>query len=286
MKILITGANGFIGKNLRESLEKKYDIFAPERTMLDLTNQENVERYLAMHSFDVILHCANTNNVVRNVTTFDVLNNNLQMFYNIESCHDLYGKMYYFGSGAEYDMRYYIPQMEESYFGKHIPQDSYGFSKYTMSRITEQNSNIYDLRLFGVYGKYEEWRRRFISNNLCRCIKNMNMTINKNMKFDYLYINDLCRIIEWFIENQPKYKHYNICTGSVVDLYTIAKKINQVTGLNKKIEVFETGWKKEYSGNNNRLKQEIGEFCFTPMEDAINELYQYYTLIEKYIFLE
>lgn len=165
MKILLTGSSGFIGRNLKEKLERKYELFTPDRNTLDLLEQQSVRHYLEQHSFDVVIHCANANNIVYNITKFDLLNQNLQMFYNLESCHCLHGKMYYFGSGAEYDMNHYIPQMKEDYFGLHIPQDPYAFSKYTMSRITEQSTNIYDLRLFGVYGKYEEWDRRFISNS-------------------------------------------------------------------------------------------------------------------------
>lgn len=283
MKILLTGASGFIGRNLKEYLEERYELAAPDRKTLDLTNQEKVGKYLSKYSFDVVLHCANTNDVTYNVTDFDILNQNLQMFYNLENCKDLYGKMYYFGSGAEYDMRHYIPKMKETYFGTYIPQDPYGFSKYTMSKIAEQNSNIYDLRLFGVYGKYEEWNRRFISNNLCKSIKGLDMTVNKNVRFDYMYIDDLYEIVEWFIRNEPGYKHYNVCTGNVLDLCSIAEKINQVTGMNREIKVFEEGWGPEYSGDNSRLRNEIENLQFTPMISAINELYQYYQTVEDEI---
>lgn len=285
MRILLTGAGGFIGRNLKESLIHKYDLYALGRSDLDLNDQKNVFSYLKKHSFDVVIHCANANNVVYKLTEYDVLNQNLQMFYNLERCHSYYGKMYYFGSGAEFDMNHYIPRMKESYFDTFIPQDAYGFSKYTMARIAEYSTNIYNLRLFGVYGKYEEWKRRFISNNLCKSLKNRDMTINKNVRFDYLYVNDLCKIMEWFIEHTPHFHHYNVCTGNTFDLYTIANKINQVTGLKRTIQVLEEGWKSEYSGDNQRLKGEIGTIHFTDINTAIYEMYCYYQSILKYIEL-
>lgn len=283
-KILITGASGFIGKNLVEFLEeKKYNVKKPSREELDLTDKESVESYLLKGNFDIIIHAANTNDFKYAVSSNQVLENNLRMFFNLERCSKLYKKMFYFGSGAEYSMEYYVPKMTEEYFDKHIPKDSYGFSKYIMSKIANRSDNIYDLRLFGVYGKYEEWKRRFISNNLCKSIKGMNMTINKNMMFDYLYIEDLCNIMEWFINNEPKYKQYNVCTGNVIDLYSIAMMINKCTGLNRSIEVYEKGWKKEYSGDNTLLLQEIGKFEFTDLETGIESLYKYYLKIEKNI---
>ena len=156
-RILITGSTGFIGKNIKEKLENKYDIVAPDRKELDLTNTEAVREYLKEQRFDVVIHSANTNNTkYKNVAPFDVLERNLRMFYNLENCSEWYGKMFYYGSGAEYDMEHYIPKMKEEYFGTHIPKDGYGLSKYVMSKACEHAKNIYDLRLFGVYGRYEE----------------------------------------------------------------------------------------------------------------------------------
>ena len=42
------------------------------------------------------------------------------MYFNIERCARYYGKMFCIGSGAEYDMRYYIIRMKENYFKKNI----------------------------------------------------------------------------------------------------------------------------------------------------------------------
>lgn len=57
-----------------------------------------------------------------------VLETGLRMYSNLERCSHLYDKMLYFGSGAEYDSRHYQPFMKEDYFGRHIPQDGYGFT--------------------------------------------------------------------------------------------------------------------------------------------------------------
>lgn len=277
IKILLTGANGFIGRNLKERLEDKYIIKAPNRSELDLTDQVMVEEYLIKNQFDVIIHAANTNNTRNHsVTAFDSLDGNLRMFFNLEHCKKYYGKMYYFGSGAEYDMRHYTPDMKEEYFDTFIPQDPYGFSKYIMSKRCEVNSNIYDLRLFGVYGRYEEWERRFISNAICRALKGKDITIQQNVYFDYLWIDDLCDIMEWFIENEPQYHHYNVCRGSKIDLYSLANIVKNTLDIDCNIVVGKTGWKPEYTGNNYRLKNEFGEYKFTSFETSIAELCEFY----------
>lgn len=277
MKILITGTGGFIGKNLKEKLSGKFDLSCPRSYDLDLKDTEMVEKYLKENEFDIIIHAANINSTRnRESIPYDVLDGNLRMFSNLERCKDHFGRMYYFGSGAEYDMQNYLPGMKEEYFGKHVPKDAYGFSKYIMAKMCERDDNIYDLRLFGVYGKYEEWERRFISNAICRGLKGMDITIQKNVYFDYLWIDDLANIMEWFIKNTPKYKYYNICSGKKNDLYSLACQVRNVLRIDCEIMVKEQGWKLEYTGSNERLMNEIGAFEFSDMEKTISELCDYY----------
>lgn len=276
-RVLLTGSNGFIGKHLKEKWENKYILFTPTSKELDLRNLEKTEEYIKDGKFDIVVHAANRNETRnRNSTPYDSLDGNLRMYFNLERCRDYYEKMLYFGSGAEYDRMNYVPDMSEDYFGTHIPKDAYGFSKYIMSKTCEQEKNIFDLRLFGVYGKYEEWERRFISNAICRVILGMDITIEKNIYFDYLWIDDLARIMEWFISNTPKYRHYNVCSGTKLDLFSIACLIRETLNIDCKILVKEPGFKPEYTGNNQRLMAELKEFEFTDYRQTISELYQYY----------
>ena len=274
MKVLLTGSTGFIGRHLREAWENKYDLSAPSRKELDLTDDQAVERYLRDGCFDVVIHAANMNNVRYQMTGGQALDGNLRMFCNLERCSGLFGKMYYFGSGAEYDMRHYIPSMPESYFGTHIPVDPYGFSKYIMAKLSR--GNIYDLRLFGVFGEYEEWQRRFISNMLYQNLSGGKMRMNQNMYFDYIYIQDLIPVLEWFLNHEPKYHHYNVCSGTRIDLLSLAHMVINVTGIPADICVAKDGWKPEYTGDNRRLLEEIGMLPLVSMDTAIQRLLDYY----------
>lgn len=276
MKILLTGSTGFIGRNLEQSLQDSFVLEAPSSHELNLLDTGVVEDYLKNERFDIIIHCANMNNTRKNITSYDSLDGNLRMFFNLERCRDYYGKMYYFGSGAEYDMRHYIPDMKEEYFDTYIPADAYGFSKYVMSKACDHSNNIYDLRLFGVYGKYEEWERRFISNAICRALAGKDITIQRNVYFDYLWVEDLCDIMHWFIKYEPQYRHYNVCRGSKIDLYSLACIVKETLNLDCNIKVAEDGWKPEYTGNNTRLLNEIGDYHFTGFEESIHILCEFY----------
>ncbi|MCM1386142.1 MAG: hypothetical protein NC231_02345, partial [Bacillus sp. (in: Bacteria)] len=103
-----------------------------------------------------------------------------------------------------------------------------------------------------------------------------NITIQKNVYFDYLWIDDLCNIMLWFIENTPAKKHYNVCRGSKMDLYSLACLVREILNIDCDIIVSEPGWKPEYTGNNERLLAEIGNYQFTGFKESITVLCEYY----------
>ena len=168
--------------------------------------------------------------------------------------------------------------MKETDFDKNVPQDQYGFSKYIMTKYAQANEGVRNLRLFGVFGKYEDFRYRFISNTCCRAVINMPIIINQNTHFDYLHIDDLARVVKWFIDNEPKNKVYNVCPGQVYDLKTIAEKIIKISGKDLNIEIKEKKLGREYSGDNALLTNELTWFKFSSTNDKIRELYNWYDL--------
>lgn len=277
-KILLIGSSGFIGRNIEEYLKKKgYILDTPKTKDLDATDENKVKEFLKNTYYDVIIHSATDNSSTK--TYKDSSNsfyNSLRMFYSFEKNKDLFGKMIYFGSGAEYDKSSDIKNVTEDEFGKTIPKDEYGFAKYIISKNIENSGNIYNLRLFGVFGKYEHWKSKFISNACCKVLKNIPISIRQNVYFDYLWIDDLCEIVEWFINNNPKFNTYNITTGKNIDLLTIANIVNKYNDNNLPIYVCKEGLANEYTSNNDRLLNEMGTFSFTPIEESTKLLFDYY----------
>ncbi len=278
MKILITGGNGFIARNIFEQLKGEYDVLSVNRQELDLLDSSMVFNYIKSNKFDTIIHTA-TYDAAPKHTIKDpkkVLENNLKMFFNIANCKDYFNKMIYFGSGAEYSRKHWKSKMREDYFDQHIPEDQYGISKYVATKYALSCDKIYNLRLFGVFGKYDDWRTRFIPNACSQAALNLPIKINQNAFYDYLYINDLVKIVEWFINNQPKKRVYNVCSGQVYDRKSLAEKIIKVSGKDLRIEIETKCLGREYSGDNSLLLQEMGGFEFTPIDNSIKDLYIWY----------
>ena len=104
--ILITGSSGFIGKNLAEKLSALYKVYAPKTDELDLNDQYKVEQFFRSHKINIVIHAANYRGKLgQKCAESTILEYGLRMYANLERCSHLYDKMYYFGSGAEYDSR-------------------------------------------------------------------------------------------------------------------------------------------------------------------------------------
>ncbi len=276
-KILLTGGSGFIGKNITESyLTEKYHIIAPKRAELDLTNDESVQNFFQKNNnFDAVIHSACRPGHRNAGDISGLFYSNSRMFFNLAKYSYSYGKLIDIGSGAIYDGRHYKPKMREEYFGTTIPADDHGFCKYVIGKYVEKHPNIVDLRVFGIFGKYEDYAIRFISNAICKAIFDLPITIKQNRKFDYLYVDDLMPVLEFFIENKAQFDAYNITPDKSVELLEIAKIINSISQKNLPIIVATEGLGLEYSGENSRLKKEMN-YKFKKIEDSVGELYNWY----------
>jgi UDP-glucose 4-epimerase len=286
MKILITGGNGFIARNLSEQLKGEYEILCPNRQELDLLDYSAVLKYIKNNKFDVIIHTATYDAAPKHSIKdpAKVLENNLRMFFNITRCKDYFGKMIFFGSGAEYSREHWISKMKEDYFDSHIPEDQYGLSKYIMTKYALATKNIYNLRLFAVFGKYEDYQVRLISSVCTNAMLNKTISIEQNKYYDFMYVDDLVKIVKWFIDNNPKCNVYNICTGNTISFKTIAEKVLKISGKKLDIEFKNEGVGKEYSGDNTLLMSELRDFEFTPIEDSLKFLYGWYLQNKEEIF--
>ncbi len=279
MKILITGGNGFIARSLKEAFEKQYDVSTFNRQDLDLLDENKVSECITNNNFDIVIHTA-TYDAAPKTSSKDpnkVLENNLKMFFNLARLNDHFGKMIYFGSGAEFSREHWMPRMKEEYFDQYVPTDQYGFSKYLMAKHAEASNNIYNLRLFGLFGKYDDWRYRFIPNACCSAVLDQPICINQNAIFDFMYIDDLTRIVQWFMTNNPQHHIYNVCSGQSYDLKTLAQKILKISSKQLDVTIKQDGCKKEYSGDNTLLLSELKDSRFLSIEESIKDLIDWYS---------
>lgn len=279
MNIFITGSNGFIGTHLKEYLNKnysKYNLFTPSSKELDLVNEEAVDNYILGNKIDIIIHLANKGGDRTTVDMKNVTEYNLRIFLNIAKHEKNVKKIISFGSGAEYSKHKPIVDAHEEDYLDAQPLDEYGFYKSITSKYIEKSDNIVQLRIFGAYGEYENYRYKFITNSIVKNLLKLPIVINKNVYFDYIYINDLLKMIDWFIHNESKEKIYNATTGKKIDLITLANLVNETSDFKSEIKVLNDGLNNEYTSNNERIMKELKNFEFTSHKKAIQKMREYF----------
>ena len=276
MKVLVTGAGGFIGRNLVAHFSTRHRVAAPARNELDLLDTVTVRSYLERQRFDVVVHAAGARSNRAVGVAPDMLGRNCRMFFNLARNPHAFGRMLFLSSGAVYDRSCVPPLVTEEQFDERVPGEDYGLSKYVCAQSIRPDGKVYELRLFGVFGPYEDWRVRFISNACCRAVWDLPVVIRQNVFFDYLDVADLACVLERFFSGGFRYRHYNLTSGRRVDLKTLAAEVVEASGKQLEIVVRQEGLGSEYSAANQRLMAEIPEFRFRERKESIARLYAWY----------
>jgi nucleoside-diphosphate-sugar epimerase len=101
MKILITGGNGYIANGLYNNLKSIHDITLITRKDFDLTDSKATGLWFEDKYFDIIIHTAVVGGSRLKPEDSSIMDQNLQMYYNLLTYKDHYKKFIHFGSGAE-----------------------------------------------------------------------------------------------------------------------------------------------------------------------------------------
>ncbi|MES2877232.1 MAG: NAD-dependent epimerase/dehydratase family protein [Pseudomonadota bacterium] len=271
-RVLLLGASGFIGKNLCEAIKKdiRYELLAPTRSELNLLDANACRMYLQHSQPDYVIHSA------VNISSAE---GSLQSFFNILNHRALFGHLIQIGSGAEYDRRICSPQVIEQDFGKSIPTDSYGLAKYLIAR--ELNATCRDkvtnFRLFGVFGKHEDINRRFISNNIVRVLAGLPISINQDVVFDYIDVQDFCDFLVKILPRLPlEGVSYNFSADRPVSLSFLAHVIKSQMHVEQDIQIKNKDFGREYTGSSKKLFSEVDAYKFRPLEESIRDLICFY----------
>lgn len=268
-RVLLTGGTGFIGRNIRPYLEKTCHLFAPKRVELDLYDQDQIRKYIVSNKIDIIVNAANPNPVKNSLDKAETMfEDSIRMFMNFYMAQDYYEMMYTLGSGAEYDKSKDICSIQEKEEWRSIPYDSYGLMKFTINQIIANSEKQCNLRVFGCYGPTDH-ESKFITHAIRCCLRNENITIRQNCFFDYMQVMDLAKIVKYFIYNKPKYRSYNVCTGTRVSLTKIACIVREQMKSENEIIILSEGFNKEYTASNKRLMEEIQNYRFISLEEGI-----------------
>jgi GDP-L-fucose synthase len=248
MNILITGGNGFLGNELRAI--QNHNLFIINRQMLDLTKYDEVSKFIEDNRIEAILHCAiKGGRRIKEDSAIDYYDN-IIMFENLVSHINKLKIFINYDSAASYNRKHTIDGVTEKEFGKYIPSDFYGSSKYTVAKRAIQTEKCYNLRIFNCFG-LNETPERMIKANILRYINKEPMIIHTNKIMDFFYIDDLVKITQFYLDNLQfnLAKDLNLCYSNKASLYDVAVIINNLDNHKVDIEVQNNITDFNYYGN-------------------------------------
>lgn len=258
MKVLITGGQGYIARNLVPLfLNAGYQVDAPSRTEMDLLDTKGTEEYLLKSQPDVIIHAATKGGKRTQKDSWeDVFVPNMKMFENLY----LYAmrpdfefrKFIVISSGAEFDRRYPINGRFEETAKYSWPIDPYGLSKNLITRRCHEDlDNIWVVRLFGCFN-FDDDPARFIKNGILNLKRGLPVTVHQNKEMDYFYLDDVFLVMDYIIKTHPNRivpRDINLVYDKKVTLLDIASLIHKHVGrFNPTIQLNENGEADPYTG--------------------------------------
>lgn len=206
-RILLTGSNGFIGKNLKQSLSSKDVLYELNESFYkDIDWKYKLNEDLLITQPNVIFHVGACSDTLEQ----DV---NYMMLRNFESTKIL----------TDYSKQFNIPLIYSSSAASYgtdgmNPSNLYGWSKYVAEQYVISNGGI-GLRYFNVYGPGEEHKGKMASM-IFQIIEKQKKSeeiklFPKNPKRDFVYVKDVVNANLYAYENYDKLKsnYYDVGTG-------------------------------------------------------------------------
>lgn len=251
MKILLTGANGYIARNLKNYLENDcFEIDLLHRGVADLMCRDQVDSFFQGKNYDAVIHCASVGGNRNFRDDVFCINTNLTMFYNLMEHKDKFKKFINLGSGAELDRSKNINL--SSSLHNCFPVDDYGLSKNIIAKVGSQINSFYNVRIFNVFN-HDELDTRMIKNNINKYINKEKMIIHQDKYMDFFYMLDLYKVIIHILFNSNSPKTIDCSYPEKMKLSDIAHKINNLSDYKVDVEIEKKGMGNEYRGNPSTL---------------------------------
>ncbi len=289
-KILVTGGNGYLGRQLVLALEDEgaivysIDLAASRRKRhfaVDITNRGALEKILPKIKPDIIYHLAAIINRDRDFEKHDVI---MQVNYfgtvNLLRALEKYPyENFIFTSTSEIYGNNAAPFHEDQ-----LPQPT---SPYSLSKVCAENalttfSSLYNknytiLRLFNFFGK--EMPIGFFIPQMMDAFKNgidFKMTEGEQTR-DFLYVADVIHALLLAGQNKKAVGEiFNVCSSKAITLKKLVKEVHANMDTRSKIRFGAIPYRENeiwnMLGSNKKIKQKLGFKIEHPFGKAVKAL--------------
>lgn len=257
MKVLLTGATGFIGSNIAKGLlSHGYEVYATYRNtssfekciyFKDRINWINTDsyawkEYLINLKPDYLIHNAWSGIEIENRNNW---NTQIQNFFLAKEYFELakdcnIKKIISLGSQAEYG-KHNIPVNELTL---PIPNDAYGAVKTLTANclrnmFESSTTEWYWIRVFSVFGEGDN-NNWLIPTVISKLLKNESISLTScEQKYNYLYIEDfVIQLVTILNCSEKKSGIYNLCNSESISLKELLIKISKLMNVSQDLLKF------------------------------------------------
>jgi len=298
MSILITGINGFIGKNLSRILSRGGRNVIPGHAgqilirgkksdsdwTLDVTNEDSLKRFQD-EKIDYIIHLAAKTSIEDSVknpyrTFFTNIVGTLNL---LEFARTNHIKNFMFISTYLYGKPEYLPIDENHPLKPHSPYNSSKLigEKMCENYAQEYGLNVVSLRPFCIYGPRN--KASSLVQKAITAINKSEVMVVSGLKTrrDFLYVDDLVELIIKIIDDFPRnYNVYNVGYGLSYNIGGVVKRIGLLLDKEVKIQ-YKKSVENEISDMTADISKVSKEFDWKPKIDLDSGL----KLIVKELFV-
>ena len=246
MNILVTGSNGQLGSEIRElSLKYPYNFFFTDVKELDITNKEDIKKYVNDKDIDLIINCAAYTAVDKAEEEKEKadLKNHKAVKFLADIAKEKNILLIHISTDYVFDGKNYRPYVEED---KVNPQNIYGLTKLKGEEVFKASgANGIIIRTSWVYSYY--------GHNFVKTMLRLKDRGELGVVFDQVgtptYAKDLAfTILEIIDKNLEKVKNknaeiYHYSNEGVISWYDFAKAIFDIENIDIKVNPIES---KEY----------------------------------------
>lgn len=296
-RILVTGATGFLGRNLVPVLQEKYgkDKVVPVSSVdADFLEPSQVKRVFDQVKPDGFVHLAAYSGGIGANRKFPA------DFYYINTTITANGfefaarsggvkKMVYTMGGCSYPAKAKSPISEDQMWEGYPQEESAGYSAAKKLGIVASRSyrmqyglNSAVLIPGNLYGPYDNYRndeshvipafiRRFYEAKLENKSFVMQWGTGKPER-DFCYVGDVAKVVPWFLENYDSSEPVNISSGTTTSIKLLSETIAKLSGYQGEIRWDDT----KTDGQMVKIfavdrLSTLGLNCSTPLEEGLKK---------------
>lgn len=230
MKILITGAYGMLGSDLREIL-KNHELIATGFKELDIANEEKVIEFICKNSPEIVINAAA-------YTAVDDCETNYDDAYAVNAigprnlaiaCNKIDIPLIHISTDYVFDGSKNTPLLEDDELG---PQSAYGKTKLEGEKFIQENTEKYFILrtawLYGVHGG------NFVQTMLNLAKEHDKITVVNDQIGSPTFSYDLAKGISNLL-NSEKYGIYHLTNEGECSWYEFAKDIFELSKIDLKL---------------------------------------------------